>query len=176
MRNLVLGLAALATVTAPVAASAASSRQMREEARRERAEPAQRGVRAGVLECQVGGSVGFIVGSKRQVDCTFRSGRGAPQRYVGSIDRYGLDVGVTSRSVMVWQVVAPSNNVARGSLAGRYSGVSAGAAAVYGATANVLVGGNRGSFNLQPLSVEGQRGVNIAAGVASLKLSPAGRS
>lgn len=160
MRNLVIGLVAAATVALPIAASA---------------EQTQNGVRAGVLECQVGGSVGFIVGSKREIDCVFRSGRGAPQRYVGAINRYGLDVGATQRSVMVWQVVAPSRDVRGGSLAGRYNGVSAGAAAVYGGTANVLVGGNSGSFNLQPLSVEGQRGVNIAAGVASLSLRPAGR-
>lgn len=170
MRNVFLGLAALATAVAPIGAQAAG----RMEQRQAKGEAAQSGVRTGTLECQVGGSVGFIIGSKRDVACTYRAGRGAAQRYVGSIDRFGLDVGVTGKSVMVWQVVAPSTDAARSGLEGRYNGVSAGASAVYGANANVLVGGSS-SFNLQPLSIEGQRGVNLAAGVASLSLRPAAR-
>jgi hypothetical protein len=163
-------------LTVAIAASVASLPFAAMAAPRKSASPDIReGVRAGTLECQVEGSVSLFIGSNRNMECVFRAGRGAPQRYTGSIGRLGLDVGVTGRSVMVWQVVATSGDVRKGSLAGSYRGVSVGASAVVGANANVLVGGGDGSFNLQPLSVEGQRGVNLAAGVASLTLRPAGR-
>ena len=164
MRRILTAIVAASLATVPFGAFAAPRKtEIRE------------GVRAGTLECQVDGSVSLLIGSNRNMECVFRAGNGAPQRYVGSIGRLGLDVGVTGKSVMVWQVVATSGDARKGSLAGSYRGVSVGAAAGVGANANVLVGGGDGSFNLQPVSVEGQRGVNLAAGVASLTLRPAGR-
>ena len=42
-----------------------------------------------------------------------------------------------------------------------------------GAGANVLVGGSNRTVSLQPVSVQGQTGLNLAAGVAELTLRPA---
>ena len=84
------------------------------------------------------------------------------------ISKIGIDIGVTNGGVIIWGVYEPSHhpNV----LGGRYVGASAEATIVGGLGANLLVGGSDGSVALQPLSVQGQMGLNIAAGVGELLL------
>jgi len=55
---------------------------------------------------------------------------------------------------------------------GRFVGASGDVAVGVGVGANVLVGGTRRSVSLQPLSVEGQVGVNLALGIAAMTLTP----
>jgi len=74
---------------------------------------------------------------------------------------------------MVWAVFAPAKSVRRGALAGEYGGVSASIAAGYGVGANALLGGFKKSIALQPLSVEGIKGLTLAAGIAGLTLRSA---
>ena len=71
---------------------------------------------------------------------------------------------------MIWSVFAPSGWVSRGALAGIYAGATAEATVGAGLGANVLVGGSDRSIALQPLSVQGQAGLNVAVGVADLIL------
>jgi hypothetical protein len=128
------------------------------------------GVKIGVLSCDVAGGVGLIIASSRAVDCTFeRSVGGKNERYKGTIDRVGIDIGVTGKAVMAWVVFAPGK-LKRGALAGSYAGVSAEASVAVGVGANALLGGSNKSIALQPLSVQAQTGVNVAAGVAALRL------
>jgi len=124
----------------------------------------------GVLECRAGPSTTFIVGSTRDFDCLFTPTDGPLQRYGATIQRLGLDLGWSGGASMVWQVFAPTNVIGPGALAGGYGGVSAGAAVVVGLGANAMAGGLNNSFALQPLSVEGQTGLNAFAGIASLDL------
>ena len=133
---------------------------------------AKDGVKIGVLTCDVSGGVGMIIGSKKSVDCVFEGTVGKRDHYKGSIGKFGLDVGVTGKGVMAWAVFAPGQ-VNRGALAGKYVGASAEASVAVGLGANVLVGGSNKSIALQPLSVQAQTGLNIAAGVASLQLKRA---
>jgi hypothetical protein len=134
--------------------------------------PAQaQGVRAGVLTCNEAGGFGFIFGSSKAINCTFAPPGGVPQHYVGSIDKFGVDIGYTKGGVLVWAVFAPTTSPAPGSLAGSFGGVTASATAVVGAGANLLVGGSGSSISLQPLSIEGNTGLNVAAGVAALTLT-----
>jgi Protein of unknown function (DUF992) len=131
---------------------------------------AEAGVKIGVLSCRVEGGAGFFIGSAKGVDCVYRpAGGGKSEHYVGSIGKFGIDIGITRDTVMGWVVFAPGKMKA-GSLKGSYGGVSAEATAGVGLGANILVGGFRQSINLQPLSVQAQTGLNIAAGVASLSL------
>jgi Protein of unknown function (DUF992) len=130
-------------------------------------------VEAGVLNCTVFGGAGFIFGSSKNLDCTFNGSSGGTERYFGSIDKYGLDVGFTDKSKIIWTVLAPSADVPRGALAGNYGGVSAEATVGLGVGANALVGGSNDSVALQPVSVQGQQGLNIAVGISQLKLRPA---
>ena len=134
--------------------------------------PAQaQGIRAGTLTCNVSSGFGFVFGSSRSVNCTFAPAGGPPQHYVGSIDKFGVDIGYTKGGVLVWTVLAPTTSPAPGSLAGSYGGATASATAGVGVGANVLVGGSGSTISLQPLSIEGNTGLNVAAGVAALTLT-----
>ena len=129
------------------------------------------GVKAGVLSCNVASGFGFIFGSSREINCTFSTGGGRVEHYTGSINKFGVDIGYTKGGVIVWGVLAPTANLAPGSLAGNYGGVTAGATVGVGLGANVLVGGSNNSIALQPVSIEGNTGLNVAAGIADLSLT-----
>ena len=130
-------------------------------------------VQAGALVCNLSGSIGMIVASRKAMACSFRNSRGNIELYDGVITRVGLDIGVTSGGEMVWSVLAPSGDLQRFALAGAYGGASGEASVGAGFGANVLVGGSDRSVALQPVSVQGQTGLNLALGVASLELVPA---
>lgn len=132
------------------------------------------GVKIGTLRCDVGGGVGYVFGSAKQVDCTFNSVRGGADSYSGVIRKLGVDLGFTTRGRLVWAVFAPTAGYHHGSLAGRYRGATAEATVGIGAGANIMVGGTTGSVHLQLLSVTGQAGLNVAATGTSMTLTPAG--
>ncbi len=131
---------------------------------------AESNVKVGTLSCDVAPGVGLIITSSKALSCTFKASNGRREHYSGHIRKLGLDIGVTSGGVLVWAVFAPKSGPAKRALAGEYGGVDASASIGVGAGANLLVGGFNRSFTLQPLSVEGQTGVALAAGVASLRL------
>jgi Protein of unknown function (DUF992) len=138
------------------------------------ADAQQKGVTAGFLRCDVAGSVSFIFGSTRDLTCTYEaSGTHRVDNYTGEIKQYGIDIGYQKKGVIVWSVVAPTNDVGSGALAGDYGGVNATVAAGLGVGANALFGGYKDSIALQPLSVEGIQGINIAAAIASVSLKTA---
>jgi Protein of unknown function (DUF992) len=133
---------------------------------------AQGGVQVGTLTCNSSGGWGFIFGSTRALACTF-SGPGRVEYYRGEISKFGVDIGYTAGGVLIWTVVAPTANLAPGDVAGTYGGGTASATVGIGVGANALVGGSGNHIALQPLSIETNRGLNVAAGVASLTLAPA---
>lgn len=129
--------------------------------------------KVGTLTCDISGGIGMIVTSKKAVSCIFTPSQpGAREVYTGSITKFGLDVGATAGGEMVWVVYAPSNR-RFGALAGDYGGATAEATVGAGVGANVLVGGSNRTITLQPVSVQGQAGLNLAVGVAGLELRPA---
>jgi hypothetical protein len=131
---------------------------------------------AGTLTCHGRGSVGLILGSRQNLTCSYEPQGAAPrQRYAARITRLGIDIGVKGPSVMVWTVLGSTSALPLGALAGRFVGVSANASVGIGGGANALIGGNGNSVILQPLSVQGQTGVNVAAGVAGLRLTHLGQ-
>jgi len=133
---------------------------------------AQGGVQVGTLTCNASGSWGFIFGSTRNLACTF-SGPGRIEYYRGEISKFGVDIGYTAGGVLIWTVVAPTAMLRPGDLAGTYTGGTASATVGVGVGANALVGGSGNTIALQPLSIETNRGLNVAAGVASMTLTPA---
>ena len=134
------------------------------------AQAAPHGVNVGTLTCNVASGWGFVFGSSKDLHCTFRQNDRRTEHYTGSISKFGVDVGYTEGGVLVWGVVAPSSDVRPGSLDGDYVGASASATIGVGVGANVLVGGFDKSFALQPLSVSGNEGLNVAAGVGAISL------
>jgi hypothetical protein len=130
-------------------------------------------VRAGLLTCDVSAGIGLIIGSQKQVSCVFAPDQpGRQEAYTGSITKFGLDIGITGGGVMVWGVFT-GTTAGPGFLAGDYVGASGDIAIAVGLGANVLVGGSNRTVALQPLSVSGQVGFNLAIGVADLHLRPA---
>ena len=130
-------------------------------------------VRTGVLNCDVSGGIGLIIGSQRSVNCLFTPDLPGPQEgYFGTITKFGLDIGATAGGAMVWAVYADTSR-GYGFLAGDYAGASGEATIAVGLGANVLVGGSNRTVALQPVSLTGQVGLNLALGVASLSIRPA---
>ena len=125
-------------------------------------------VSIGVLTCKVYGGAGFIFGSTKDIDCKFEGINGIKEGYHGAINKYGLDIGFTGSSFMVWTVFAPSTNVPSGALAGDYAGVSAEATVGLGVGANALLGGFKDSIALQPVSGQVQEGLIIAVAISAL--------
>lgn len=129
--------------------------------------------KAGTLTCDISAGIGLIITSKKEVTCMFTPTSGGPREvYVGAISKFGLDVGATAGGEMVWAVYAPSSR-RFGALAGHYGGASGEATVGAGLGANVLVGGSDRTVTLQPVSVQGQTGLNLAVGVSGLDLHPA---
>lgn len=155
MRNktLMAAVAAMALMAVAPAASAANA-----------------GVNVGTLRCEVDGGWGHVVASSRDMHCVFNPVDGRDEHYTGELSRYGIDLGYTSDATLVWAVVAPSSSMTRGALAGDYGGVSGQATVGVGLGANVLIGGFDRSIALQPLSVEGNTGLAIAAGAGVITL------
>lgn len=127
-------------------------------------------VKIGYLECHEAAGWGLILGVNRNLRCTYSGASGSSSRYTGQITKVGVDIGYLSSAVMLWGVVAPSNNIPAGALAGTYGGVTGEAAVGYGAGASVLIGGFKHSIELNPLTISGEKGLNVAAGVEALTL------
>lgn len=136
------------------------------------ADAAPHGVRVGTLTCNVASGWGFVFGSSKDLHCTYH-GNNHSEHYVGAIDKFGVDIGYTEGGVLIWEVFAPSSDTRKGALAGDYAGATAEAAVGVGVGANVLLGGLNKSIALQPLSVEGNKGLNVAAGIGAINLKPA---
>ena len=131
---------------------------------------AQDRVQAGTLACNASVELGVIVGSREALNCTFTpSVPGPTESYSGTITKLGLDLGVATRGVIVWLVYAPTS-LRVGELAGTYAGATAEGTIGVGLGANVLVGGSNQTVALQPVSVQGQVGLNLAVGFAELQL------
>jgi hypothetical protein len=129
------------------------------------------GTKVGVLTCKTSASLGLLVGSHQKLRCNFTPDNGGPpENYAGHVNRLGIDIGVKAGGVMAWGVFAPTNGYHHGALAGTYIGGSGSASLGVGIGANALIGGSHRSIALQPLSVEGHAGVNLALGIAGLSL------
>ena len=129
------------------------------------------GVAVGMLTCNVSSGWGFIVGSSRQLNCTLTGTNGVSEKYSGNITKFGADIGYTQAGVIVWTVFAPQANLQPGALTGGYAGGTASATVGVGLGANALIGGSGNTIALQPLSIQGSTGLNVAAGIAAITLT-----
>ncbi len=128
------------------------------------------GVKVGTLTCHVSSGWGFLFGSSKDVSCNYHPNKGIYDHYVGHIDKFGVDIGYTENGVIVWEVVAPTSDVGPGALAGKYGGATMSATAGVGVGVHALVGGFKDSVSLQPISIEGNTGLNVAAGIGAMTL------
>jgi hypothetical protein len=126
-------------------------------------------VKTGTITCHVSSGWGFVFGSSRDLRCVY-TGEGRTENYTGKISKFGVDIGYQQSGVILWAVFAPTTDLKAGALTGNYGGVTAGASAGIGGNANVLIGGSTQSITLQPVSIEGITGINLAAGIAAISL------
>jgi hypothetical protein len=129
----------------------------------------QSGANVGSLTCNVAGGIGFVFGSSKDLSCLFTRTDGKAERYTGTIKKFGVDIGFTKEAQMVWLVFAPGS-IAPGALAGSYGGGTVSGTVGVGVGANVLIGGSSQQVTLQPVSVEGSIGLNVAAGIGAVEL------
>jgi hypothetical protein len=122
----------------------------------------------GTLRCDVAGGEGLILGSQRALNCQFASVNGVVEHYTGTITKLGVDIGPTGAGQIGWAVFAPATGLPGGALAGSYGGVTGSVTVGVGLGANVLVGAS--TIALQPVSLNSQTGLNVAAGIAGLSL------
>ncbi|MGV1757065.1 MULTISPECIES: DUF992 domain-containing protein [Rhizobium] len=171
MNKTIIAAAAISVAFGSAASAASTHHHPKKHPAQVASEPKER---LGTLSCEVAGGVGMLIGSSKTVSCTFKQSSGKLERYTGTIGKLGIDIGITGKSYLSWVVVntAPAR-IGDGALAGTYVGASAGASVGLGLGANVLIGGNSKNFALQPLSAEAGTGLNVAAGVSRLQLSPA---
>ena len=128
------------------------------------------GVKVGTLTCDVAAGAGFVFGSTKNLTCQYAPSRASVERYSGTISKWGVDIGYTGKGKLVWAVMAPTSDVRPGAIEGEYAGATAQANVGVGLGANVLIGGLDKSIALQPLSVEGSTGLNVAAGIGQISL------
>ena len=131
---------------------------------------AQQYTRAGILQCRGTGYTSYILGSVTDLSCVFSSSGSRPERYVATLRRFGADIGTLTSNALTWSVMAPTQQVGRGEIAGNYGGVGAAATVGVGGAVNVLIGGSNNSYALQPVSFQGSTGFNAAGGLAGLEL------
>lgn len=134
------------------------------------ANAAPHGVKVGMLTCKVHSGWGYVVGSSKGMDCVYRPKDRGEDRYTGNISKLGVDIGYTSGGTLVWDVIAPSSDVRPGALEGDYGGATASATVGVGVGANAMIGGFDKSIALQPVSVEGNTGLNISGGIGAMSL------
>ena len=150
----------IATTAALLVTAAVSSTAFADDAKNKQ---------VGKLECKVDGGVGLLLGSKKKMNCEFSKNDGSVEKYTGRVTKIGVDIGITSESTILWAVYAPSGENDKGAMAGKYSGVGAEATLAGGIGANALFSAGN-NFTLQPFSVQGQEGLNVAGGFAQIKL------
>ena len=132
---------------------------------------AQDRVQSGSLTCDVSAGIGLIIGSQRNVSCTFTPSTPGPDRVLHRHDlqarpRHRRDHRRRDGVARVRPDQPPGRRARRATT----RAPSAEASVVAGIGANALVGGSNRTVALQPFSVQGQVGLNLAAGVAGLDL------
>ena len=128
-------------------------------------------IEVGVLTCAVEGGAGFVLGSSKDMACTFKGIDDFTETYTGNVKKFGIDIGTTEKTTIKWAVFAPTTELESGALEGDYAGLSAEATAGIGLGANALVGGFDKSIALQPFSGQVQEGLNIAVGIGTMSLT-----
>jgi Protein of unknown function (DUF992) len=124
----------------------------------------------GTLVCHISGGVGMILMENQALDCVFTDRNGAPSHYIGRLTNVGLNIGISGSGQMVWGVLAATNNVGPGALAGDYAGAQGSVAVGAGVGGAVLVGGSGKTISLQPISVSAGTGLNLSAGIGNISL------
>lgn len=129
---------------------------------------------AGTLTCTVDPGVGLVLGSVRGLSCTYdhldRRGRTVRETYMGTMNRAGVDLGVTSAQTVMWTVATPGGRSHRGMLSGTFGGSSADATVVVGTGTQSLFSEVGQPVNLTAAGNSGLIGLGVGFGPTALQL------
>jgi hypothetical protein len=124
----------------------------------------------GSLVCHISGGVGMILMENQALDCVFKDNTGSTSHYIGRLTNVGLNIGITGSGQLVWGVLAATDKIGPGALAGDYAGAQGAVGVGVGVGGAVLVGGSNKTISLQPISVSAQTGLNLSAGIGNISL------
>lgn len=128
----------------------------------------------GALSCNVSGSVGFIFGSSKNLNCILVRSDGTSETYTGTINRFGIDIGFTKAIHLVWHVYSLDEKAPPGVLAGNYVGSQTAVSVGGTADSYTLVGGANHAIILNSVAIQGgHTGLNLADGIADISLARA---
>jgi hypothetical protein len=135
-----------------------------------------RGVKVGVLTCKniPDSNFSLLIHSTTDVECTIEHS-GIEDKYKGEAGvALGVDLNWNRNETLRYTVFATHGaDEPRGFLAGRFTGVKAGASLGMGGGLQVLVGGGKEHITLQPLVLETTTGMSVHGGLGYLYLEPA---
>jgi hypothetical protein len=126
--------------------------------------------KVGALQCHISGGTGMILMENQALDCVFKDSAGQTSHYIGRMTNVGVNIGISGPGRLVWAVLAATNNVTPGALAGDYVGAAGSVAVGAGAGGAILVGGSNKTISLQPISVSAETGLNLSAGLGNISL------
>jgi Protein of unknown function (DUF992) len=134
----------------------------------------QPGTQVGMLTCQMAPRTAVTMGSVQSIGCHFiPDGKYPQQAYIGEIDTVGLNVGITTDGVLVWNVLALTSSPPVGGMDGVYVGTNSDISVSAGVGADRLFGGSNRTIALQPVALEGEIEVALGLGISSMKLAAA---
>ena len=125
----------------------------------------------GSLNCNVGGSTGYVLASRKSLDCVFLNKEGTESaQYTGSIDKVGVDIGYTKAVHTIWRVYSLGSTRGPYNLGGTYVGEQGTVAAGAQAGGNWIYGGPNAEVGMLASGVIQDAGYNLAAGVAAMTI------
>jgi hypothetical protein len=125
----------------------------------------------GSLSCNVGGSTGYVLASRKSLDCVFLNKDGTQSaEYTGTIDKVGVDIGYTKAVHTIWRVYSLGSDRGPTNLGGTYVGEQGTAAAGNQAGGNWIYGGPNAEVGMLASGIVQDAGYNLAAGIAAMTI------
>ena len=125
----------------------------------------------GSLSCNVGGSTGYVLASRKTLDCVFLNKDGTQSaQYTGTIDKVGIDIGYTKAVHTIWRVYSLGSDRGPYNLGGTYVGEQGTVAAGSQAGGNWIYGGPNAEIGMLASGVVQDAGYNLATGIAAMTI------
>jgi len=125
----------------------------------------------GSLTCNVAGGTGYVLGSRKQMECVFLAKDGVHSaEYAGTINKVGIDIGYTKAVHTIWRMYSLGSDRGPRDLSGTYVGEQGTVAASTQAGGNWLYGGPNAEVGMVAAGVVRDAGYNLATGVAEISL------
>ena len=133
-------------------------------------------VELGVLSCKsvVGSRLNLVIRSTVDVKCEMKYSGGEVERYKGETGiALGLDLSFKDNEEIAFTVISASEvKVGSYPVTGKYIGAKATVSAGIGLGAAALIGGSNDNFGLNPLALETNQGVGVAADIGFIYIEP----